>query len=200
MQRDTLQALEANLAALCETVPLGMSDYQILNFVLNHETPARVYRQVALEMRERYAVVKTASFRRRKAEAKRRAAEAKALQGGEDDQLELLAIEREEAEWEIQQEDRLIRDTLHELDVISGALKGLPTYTREAFEAEERDYWEKRLVRHAQRQQLGQGRVDEGVLEALAKIGFNPCDVVRDLSAPPVLPLDSPKEDPCANT
>lgn len=147
-------------------IPFGNSDFQNRAFVLAAQiTPARAYRQIGLRMFDRIQSIKELRYNRAKEDID--IDEKWALIASPDASI----YDKRRAELDIQQildrrnyQDKLLADAITELECLYAEFRRLPRYTREQFEAEERDHFELRLRRQCQ--------IGEGPQASLADMEF----------------------------
>lgn len=171
---EDLHPIEKEILERMDEIPFGNSEFQIKKFVLCHAGDARNYRQVLLEMKEKYEALKKCEFRRRKLFIKRERAEKERLETSDDFRKRELDIEMEEVDFELLLEDKLVKDALVELNFYYNTIKSLPKMQRKEFEEMEVGYWPLRLVQKAHEEFAATGGVGAGTLEALAQLGFDP--------------------------
>jgi len=160
--------------------PYGNSMFQIVNFTAGQETPERRYRHCSLQLHQKNKALKECEFRRRRIEIDI----AELYEELEENKLsyskfkiERLNIDIEEKKYNLECEEKIIKDCLFEAKVYENILKDLPTFTREEFEASEYKYWEKRLVNDAKREIISTGTVGVGTISSLENIGV---DITRN--------------------
>ena len=130
-------------------IPFENSKFQTENFVLNAQlTPERAYRALGLRMHNRLRALREAQF-----SLMREAVDIDELQEKIDNPYTSV-WDRRRAKIDIQQKlanrpftDKLVNDAIAELNVLYAHFKALPRYTREEFEAGERQHFELRLTR-----------------------------------------------------
>ncbi len=147
-------------------IPFGNSDFQIANFIINAGlTQERAFRAVCLTMREKIISLNEAYYNQ-----KRLQVDLDELQAQVDDQTTgQFARKRAEIEIEYkisQQRDneKLILDAIHEVEVLKGFWERLPHPTRKQFEAAEEDYFKISLTK----QVLG----IDGAVGSLENMGY----------------------------
>lgn len=167
-----------NIEEKMKQVPFGSSAFQIQHFVANQETPERTYRNVLLQLDSKRKAMKECYFRRKRKEIDIREINEQ-LSTAEGYDKERLLINLEEAEYQQEQEIKLIEDCVIEIKIYESILSELPNFSREEFEKSERDYWKKRLVSMAEKELLSTGTVGVGTLDSLEKIG---CPVGKQIN------------------
>jgi len=130
-------------------IPFGNSDFQIANFIVNAGlTQERAFRAVCLTMREKIISLNEAYYNQ-----KRLQVDLDELQARVNDQAaDQFARRRAEIEIEYkisQQRDneKLILDAIHEVEMLKAYWEKLPHPTRKQFEAAEEDYFKLSLSR-----------------------------------------------------
>lgn len=171
-------AIEEELLKAFDEIPFGNTHFQIVHFILNHESPERVYRQALLEIKKLYEALKAAQFRRRRLAIQIRQLEKKQATEKDSDEAELIGIDIEEKQHSAAMEDTLIKDAIVEIQTYYDAFKQLKAkfghlLTREEFEKSEATYWPPRLLRQAERDMMTMGRITQGNIEALGQIGLD---------------------------
>lgn len=162
-----------------QDVPFGNSHFQNVTF-LAQETPERQYRNVLLQMNQKLDALQKCQFNRRRAEIDIQEIEEK-LSTATGHAKRRLEIDLEEKKWELSNEIKYIEDAIIEVNSFYQVFKGLPKITREQFEATEKDYWTKRLVKDAQLSIAASGAMDTGVAESIRLLGMNPIGVQEEL-------------------
>ena len=79
--------------------------------------------------------------------------------------------------FDFKKQDKQIRDGIEQVEECLTLLAGLPEYDKEKFEAEEAEYWKRRLLVDAECHFVADGRIDPGTLMSLKKLGFDPAEV-----------------------
>lgn len=93
-------------------------------------------------------------------------------------------LEAEVKKIELEQVMRARLGALREFETLYKMWCAYPKYTREELDADQEEYWRKRLSRQANNDMLATGRVGQGNLNALQQIGLGTVpqlDVVRDV-------------------
>jgi hypothetical protein len=169
---------EQTLWDLLDTVPLGNSQFQIENLVVNHAMTGRARRQILLELHEKARALHNAGCERERIEIKIRKkkkeiVELRKKKDSEDD-IALLEVDIREMEFSLRGQQKLADDALAEVRTYLSLLEKMPDMTREEFEAQESEYWTSRLLMEARQHLTGTGSVPPGHLESLHKIGIEP--------------------------
>lgn len=154
-----------------KNVPFGNSIFQIEKFSRGLETPERTYRNCLLQLNQKIKSLKECEFRRKRLEIDIEEIDEK-LQKAEGFEKQRLDIDREEKQFHLDEEIKLIEDCCIEIKVYENILNQLPDFTREEFEKGEAIYWEKRLLADMKREVLSLGCVAKDTIESLEKIGI----------------------------
>jgi hypothetical protein len=178
---EQVEASDDRFWSLLESVPFDRSAFQIERLVVNHLTPGRTLRSALLELSEKAQALHKASFDRQRTQVKLRQnrrklveLRAKTMTDDDQDDAELIEIDVRELEFNIKVQNKLVNDALREVQTILNILAALPAYTRETFEAEEGEYWQRRFVFQARNEILERGTISVGTLESLQKTGTEP--------------------------
>jgi hypothetical protein len=124
------------------------SDYQLEKFVVNqHDTDEMRYVQTLLEIQNIYYTVKHLSL-----EAKKNQIKIERLRATGD---EIDAIDAEQIEIGLEQTSLASLGTYRELETLLKILSEFPRYTRSQIEAGQADYWNKRMHRQIETDQVG---------------------------------------------
>lgn len=129
-------------------IPFENSDFQNKVFVIAaQETPARAYRAIGLKMFSKIQAIKELKFTRQLEEVD--IDEKQAIIN----KLDSSVFDKRRAQIEIDRilsargyADKLLNDAIHELNFLYSELKKFPQYTREQFELEEYQHFEKKLT------------------------------------------------------
>jgi hypothetical protein len=147
-------------------IPFGNSDFQNKMFVMNDQiTPCRMFRAVALRLRDRINALREAYYSLKKEDIDILEMHDK-LAGDILTKYERMRMEVELEQRASQHKDtqKLVDDAVHEATYLIELWKQLPHPTHEEFEAEEREHFEKSL----KRQVMG----ITGALGSLADMGL----------------------------
>lgn len=143
-----------------EAIQQPRSDFAIKHFVVGqHDTPGRQRAQAVLELQ-----IKMFNIRRAQLEEKRmNILRERHLQSGD----ELDKIEAEKIDLDLA-ELRLSRmGAIREATALLAILDQLPPYSYEQYQAEEVEYWNRRLSRQALQDLRSMGTIGAGNLEAI---------------------------------
>ena len=153
-------------------IPFGMSQYQIKTFVNSQETPERKYRNCLLQLDQKNRALQECRIRRLRVQVDLDEIDEKLLTAEGYDKRRLL-IDRQEKEYNMNTEMKLIEDCYYEVKTYESILETLPAFTREEFEQGEERYWQSRLLNNLKQDVLAGGKVDTGTLAALEQTGIN---------------------------
>jgi hypothetical protein len=136
------------IVELFAEVSQSRSDYQLEKFVVNqHDTDEMRYVQTLLEIQHIYYTVKHMSL-----EAKKDKIKLERLRATGD---EIDAIEAEQLEIGMERGSLVALGTYRELETLLKILSQFPRYTRDQIEAGQADYWNKRMHRQIETDQMG---------------------------------------------
>jgi hypothetical protein len=130
-------------------IPFGNSMFQTENFVIASQlTPTRAYRSIGLELHSKINNLQQQKFSRQLMDIELEELDSKIS----DPTTSIWDKKRAEIEKNkilssINWADKLVNDTIQELNVLYYHFKSLPRYTREEFEASEKTYYIQRLER-----------------------------------------------------
>lgn len=145
-------------------IPFGNSHFQIENFIVNAEiTPERAFRAVGLQLMDKLKALKKAKFADKRLEIDIEEIKEKltVTHGFEKRRLEIDLAEKED---DRASQLKLVNDAVSELNYLYSLFRKFPKYTREQFEAAEREHYLQSLNRQIN------GFV--GANEALLNLGF----------------------------
>lgn len=154
-----------------ENVPFGNSQFQIVNFIANQDSPERAYRNILLQLSQKLNAMHECSFKRRERELDIKEIDFK-LETAEGIARERLLLDREKAEFYLDNEIKLINDCAIEIATYEKLLSNLPDFSREDFEKSESEYWKTRLIKDAQLDIKSVGTITKGTMQALDQIGI----------------------------
>jgi len=148
------------------SIPFGNSDFQIANFIVNgSQTPQRAFRAVCLSLRDKILSLNEAYYNQLKFQVDLEELQEKIA----DPATEKYARRRMEIDYEqkiSQQRDneKLLIDAIHEVELLYSFWQKLPHPTRAEFEAAEEDYFKISLTK----QVLG----IDGAVGSLENMGY----------------------------
>jgi len=130
-------------------IPFENSQFQTEAFVIAAAiTPERAYRSIGLRMFAKIRALQESKFHRLNNEIDLDEIDEKIAKGSLDKyELRRETVKREKTKAEIQYSDKLINDAITELNILYKHFKALPKFTREQFEAGEKQHFIERLSR-----------------------------------------------------
>ena len=169
-------------------VPLNNSEFQITKIILSDPFPHRQYRQAILEMKRTYEALAECSFRRRKLAVELKKAQKKIADETDQDEKELLQIEIDEKNYNLAIEDKMILDAITEYNLYLAFAKSLleknpKLATRAVFEAMEPAHWQQRALHQAEMDVQTMGRITQGNIDLLLKVGLDPDATLMQFTA-----------------
>jgi hypothetical protein len=136
------------IVELFAEISQSRSDYQIEKFVVNqHDTDEMRYVQTLLEIQSIYYTVKHLDL-----EAKKDKIKLERLRATGD---EIDALEAEQLEIGMERGSIVALGTYRELETLLKILAQFPRYTRAQIEANQAEYWHKRMNRQIETDQMG---------------------------------------------
>lgn len=177
--------LDQKLDKLVQEGPtFGQSQFQTEAFVIQkHNQPARAYRQILLELTNKYAALKKARIGLKRSEAKIRLLNKRLERTKDEDRRVLVECDIEDLLVDLKSSEKLVRDAIIECNQLWQALEKSEKFTSEEFEKQELLYWQERLVKDAQLQMAYSGGIEPGTALSLANLGMNPLQVKSELKA-----------------
>lgn len=146
-----------------DTIAQSRSAYTLEHLVVGaQEHVSRQWHQCVLEMERKYYAIKRANIRRQIT-----LCEIEELEG-QDDRKSLLGAELKRVDLE--ETERAISGAFREFQVLYSIYRQLPRFTAEQYEAEEAEYWFRRLTKQATQDLKATGTVSVGNQEALRQI------------------------------
>lgn len=132
-------------------IPFGNSEFQINNFVIADQiTPGRAYRTIGLNIIDKMNNLRDAEYRLKKQKLKIKIKEMKRNEQVYDFEQELFDLKMNKLKQALPGLLKLVHDAQVEFAVYYQALKQMPEYTRESFEAEEQTHYLLNLQRQMQ--------------------------------------------------
>lgn len=175
--------LKADVLRRSEHIPFGNSDLQNRTFTggLEAGTPARRVRALCLALDTKIQALENARFQRREYEIDFDEATEQANAASDTFAARRCQLKADRAAAGVERENKLIRDAIHEIEILYAELKTLPEITsREQFEAEEPEYWLKRLMGDAGREVLALRGPSAGTLASLRALGVDSFNILED--------------------
>lgn len=154
-----------------KNVPFGNSIFQIEHFSRGLETPERAYRNCLLQLNQKLKALKECELRRKRFEIDMAEIEEK-LRDAVSFEKRRLEIDKEEKQFSLDEEVKLIEDCYIEIKAYENTLNQLPDITREEFEKAEGVYWEKKLLNDARQEVTALGYVAKDTIQSLEQIGI----------------------------
>lgn len=170
--------------AIADGPTFGQSQFQTEAFVVGkHECQGRAYRQVLMELSDKFRALQKAKIKRNRFEAE--IALIKEKMDKEPHRLErqILQCDIDEKLVDLEYENKLIKDAISACNHLYSLFEKLPHYNFDQFEAEERLYWQKRIASEAQISVLSNGSIEQGLAQALKQLGFDPIQAQPELKA-----------------
>lgn len=165
---------------------LGRSQFQLQHFVASNcegaEGSARAYRQVLLELREKFIALEKYQISLRKMTAQRNLLVKRMEASKDEDRRTIVECEIEEKDIDMDTSRKLVADAIQECNWLYSTLQSMPAFTREQFEKEEKGYWTKRFLLEAQVSLLANGTIDTGTAKSLLSLGVNPIEAKLTLA------------------
>lgn len=156
---------------LMSNVPFGNSIFQ--NKVLRkQDTPEREYRNCLLQLRQKQNALTECRFRRQRIEIDIEEIESKLSTCSNEFERRRLLIDKEEKQYQLDNEIKLIEDALIEVKTFESILKSLPKFTREEFERAEFKYWKNRFLQKMNNEVIINGAPSVETVEALRSVGI----------------------------
>ena len=139
------------------------SPYQIEKFVVGqHATIEMQYFQCVLELQIKYNNIRRAIINRKILQEDIEKLKAKGKH-----------LKAELKEIDIEEQDAAMIGALREFQTLYNIWKSFPVkFTREQLDANQEQYWHKRLITDANNEIMAQGRIGKGLLEVLQQIGL----------------------------
>lgn len=136
-----------NINQLYETfkqIPFGNSDFQDKYFIVNSQlTPARAFRAVCLQLRDRIQALHETYYNLQKENIDIEELQEKLEKEENKYEKRRIGLEIEKKIFERIDTEKLVEDALHEVEYLMKLYNELPHPTREEFEAEEQEHFEK---------------------------------------------------------
>jgi len=123
------------------------SDFALRHFVIGqHDLPGRQRQQAVLELQGKLFAIKRARIAREKS-VLTIDKERKRFETGDELTQREAQLEIDGAMVDLEEVDLAMLGAIREANTLLAILSSMPTYTREALEAEEAEYWVRRLTR-----------------------------------------------------
>jgi hypothetical protein len=164
---DSIEGLRDDL----DMIQQPRSDFALKHFVIGqHDLPGRQRAQAVLELQSKLFGIKRSKIARERViltiEKQKKLFEAGDAMAQQEAQLEIQS-----AEIDIAEIDLAMLGAVREANTLLAILSTMPTYTREELEAEEGEYWQRRLTRQYVVGQRDIGGNLDAVLQAMTEPG-----------------------------
>jgi len=156
-----------------KNVPFGNSVFQNTYFTAGKETPERRYRHCILQISGILSSLEECKFRRRRLEIDIEEINEK-LKSDTINKFDKMRLEvdLEEKQLGLENELKLIDDTMIEFVTYEKELSSIPDFTREEFENSELKYWKTRLIDDFRREFVSTGSVSSATIQSLEDVGI----------------------------
>lgn len=170
MINEKLQGMLDEINEASKEIPFGNSRFQNINFVLQGEiTPARTYRHCLLRLNNRLNALKEAYYSLQLEDVDIEEMQEKLLKANKFKKRRLeIKIEQKQTNRIATQ--KMVDDCITEINDLYSAFQKLPKFTREEFEAEEREHFKLKLTRDVSLSAFGGAA---GALQSLDNMGEN---------------------------
>lgn len=169
--------------AIKEGPTFNQSNFQTYTFnIAKHKADARSYRQVLLELNNKYIALKQSRINRKKINAQISMLKRDIEIEKDEYKKIILECDIEERLLGLDVEEKLILDAINECNALYAIFKTLPKCSFDEFEKQEQDYWTKRLTLDAELDILSTGRIGQGTASSLLQIGLNPLQLQLDIA------------------
>ena len=153
----------------------SQSKFQTYAFIVKkHNSGPREYRQLLLELNQKYAALKLAQIESRKTKAKLSLLSKKIEVQVDKDKKTILECNYDKLMLSFLGQEKLVLDAIDECNYLYSEIEKMPKYTNEDFEKAEEVYWKSRLMLDAELSVLATGRIDVGTAQSLVAIGIDP--------------------------
>jgi len=161
-----------------DEIQMPRTEYEIRQFIVfNNETDPKAYAHCVLELSNKYDALRMANY-----DVQIKEEEILQLEKKKD---KISKLEAEKKKIELEQTNRARIGALREFEALYRIWQEFPKkYTRQEIDADQPEYWNKRLTRQANQDLLSSGRVSASNIEGLRMIGKShvpALDVVRDV-------------------
>lgn len=170
--------LHNDLIAAFDEIQMPRSEYELRKFVIeSQDTQAKAYAHCVLELSNKYDALRLANI-----DVQIKEHEIEELEAKKDT---VSMLEASKKKIELEQTNRARLGALREFEALYRIWQEFPKhYTRAEIDADQPDYWNKRIARQANSDMQSTGRVSSSNLDALRMIGKSSVpalDVVRDV-------------------
>lgn len=171
--------LEQKIAELIKNGPsFGQSKFQTHSFIVKkHNSGPREYRQLLLELNDKYTALKITQIETRKTKAKLAILSEKIEKESDKNRKIILECNSDKLMLELSNQEKLVSDAIDQCNYLYSEIEKMPAYTNEDFEKAEEDYWKKRLILDAELSVMSSGRIDVGTAQSLVALGVDPLNL-----------------------
>jgi hypothetical protein len=178
------EQVEKELLEKCAHIPFGNSLFQDESFILNTSyTDARAVRNCGLTLSARVRALKELEFSMEKMAVDMEELEYKLTTEQNPFELKRLDIQKREKLSGLAYTEKLLADTLYEIEYLRSIMAKLPTLSRAEFEAQEKEYFIESLTRQA----VGLSEADKSLaamgLKERPEINLTPQTISEKLNA-----------------
>lgn len=163
---DVINEQMAKMQEAFTAIQQPRTDFELENFVVKaHDTEPRQWAQCVLELQNKYDAIRRAILEREKKEI-----EIRELLTGD----EKSRIDAKLKQIDVEQLDRAMVGALREFKALYCIYQSYPKqYTRDELNADQVEYWQKRLKRQALLDEQATGRITQGNLDSLRLAGVS---------------------------
>lgn len=170
--------LHNDLIAAFDEIQMPRTEYELRKFVIeSQDTPAKAYAHCVLELSNKYDNLRLANI-----DVQIKEHEIAELEAKKD---KISKLEAHKKRIELEQTNRARVGALREFEALYRIWHEFPhKYTRAEIDADQPEYWDKRIARQANNDMISSGRVSASNVDALRMIGkasVPALDVVRDV-------------------
>lgn len=182
LTEEHLKIVEEIKSAITNGPTFNQSGFQNIKFnIETHRMPARTYRQILLELNNKFLSLQKAEIcaKKMKAQVNILRKELEVLK--DEDQRTIKKCEIDDKLIDLEQQEKLALDCINECNSLYALFKTLPKITSEDFEKEDEQYWHNRIMYDAEVEVLTTGRVATGTARSLVQLGYDPLRVQSEL-------------------
>jgi hypothetical protein len=170
--------LHNDLIAAFDEIQMPRTEYELRKFVIeSQDTPAKAYAHCVLELSNKYDNLRLANI-----DVQIKEHEIAELEAKKD---KISKLEAQKKRIELEQTNRARVGALREFEALYRIWHEFPhKYTRAEIDADQPEYWDKRIARQSNNDMISSGRVSASNVDALRMIGkasVPALDVVRDV-------------------
>lgn len=164
MNDELIRTCQASIAAAIYEIQQPRTPTEIAAFVVGqHDMPGRQWAQCTLEIQLKISALRRAQISERQLQRRIARLEARGTEAALD-KAELLRIDLED-------QSLAVLGAVRELQALYSLWQSMKPYTRDELNAEEPEYWKRRLSRQAAQDIAAHGRVGVGNQDALRMFG-----------------------------